>query len=98
MAHWKAALPNPILTIRLSDWVFEFQGALARVLSHLDLPQDENCARFYERESRVRTVSRSQVGQPVNARGLGRWRAFATELRPLVAKLERAGSLEGWER
>src|SRR5262249_52905075 len=40
MAHWKAVLPNPILTIALSDWVADFDGTLARVLSLLDLPAD----------------------------------------------------------
>ena len=60
------------------------------MLAHLGLPPDENCARFYESESRVRTVSRAQVRQPVNARGLGRWRAYAAELAPLIAELERA--------
>jgi tetratricopeptide (TPR) repeat protein len=97
MAHWKAALPNPILTVRLSDWVSDFEGTLSRVLAHLDLPPDENCGRFYESESRVRTVSRAQVRQPVNARGLGRWKAYAAELTPLIAELEQCGSLDGWE-
>ena len=32
MAHWKAALPNPILTLRLADWVEDFDATLARVL------------------------------------------------------------------
>lgn len=96
MAHWKAALPNPILTVRLSDWVEDFDATLARVLAHVELPPDPRCARFYEGEGRVRTVSRSQVRQPVNARGLGRWRAYASELAPLIAELERAGSLQGW--
>jgi hypothetical protein len=101
MAHWKSALPNPILpnpilTVRLADWVGDFDGTLARVLAHLDLPPDANCARFHEAETRVRTVSRAQVRQPVNARGLGRWRAYAAELQPLIVELERAGSLAGW--
>jgi Flp pilus assembly protein TadD len=98
MAHWKTALPNPILTVRLSDWVSDFDQTLARVLAHLELPQDENCARFYESESRVRTVSRAQVRQPVNARGLGRWKTYAAQLEPLIAELELAGSLDGWEQ
>jgi len=97
MAHWKTALPNPVLTVSLSDWVGDFDGTLERVLAHLDLPPDENCARFYESEGRVRTVSRAQVRQPINARGLGRWRAYASELAPLIAELERAGSLDGWD-
>jgi tetratricopeptide (TPR) repeat protein len=97
MAHWTAASPNPILTVRLSDWVVDFEGTLGRVLAHLKLPPDENCARFYESDSRVRTVSRAQVRQPVNARGLGRWKAYAEELKPLIAELEQRGSLRDWE-
>jgi Flp pilus assembly protein TadD len=96
MAHWKATLPNPILTLRLSDWVEDFDATLARVLAHLELPPDPNCARFYEAETRVRTVSRSQVRQPVNARGLGRWRTYAAELASLISELEIAGSLDAW--
>jgi Sulfotransferase family len=96
MAHWKTALPNPILTVKLSDWVEDFDGTLARVLAHVDLPHDPNCERFHEGESHVRTVSYAQVRQPVNANGLGRWRAYADELAPLIEELESAGSLEGW--
>ena len=96
MDHWKATLPNPILTVRLSDWVDDFAGTLTRVLGHLDLPPDPNCATFYEAEGRVRTVSRAQVRQPVNARGLGRWRPYESELTPLIAELDAARALEGW--
>ena len=56
-------------------------ATLERVLAHLELPPDANCARFYESESRVRTVSRAQVREPVNARGLGRWKAYASRAR-----------------
>jgi tetratricopeptide (TPR) repeat protein len=96
MAHWNSVLPNPILTVKLSDWVTDFDATLARVIAHVDLPPDPNCARFYEGDSRVRTVSYAQVRQPVNARGLGRWRAYADELAPLIVELEKTGSLDGW--
>jgi Tfp pilus assembly protein PilF len=91
MAHWKAALPNAILAISLSDWVDDFDATLARLLAHLELPPDPNCARFYEAERDIRTVSRTQVRQPINARGIGRWRAYVKELSPLIAELESAG-------
>jgi hypothetical protein len=94
MAHWRTALPNKILTVALSDWVGDFQGTLACVLAHLELPPDANCARFYESEREVRTASRTQVRQPVNARGLGRWRGFAKELAPLIEELKAAGMVE----
>jgi hypothetical protein len=92
MAHWQDALPNPILTVALEDWVNDFDGTLRRVLGFLDLPYDESCARFYERDSRVMTVSRRQVRQPINAGGLGRWRAYEKHLQPLIAELERHGA------
>jgi Flp pilus assembly protein TadD len=97
MDHWKGSLPNPIMTVKLADWVQDFDGTLARVLTHLDLPPDPACERFYESDSRVRTVSRAQVRQPVNDRGLGRWRGHAEDLAPLIAELEAGGALDGWD-
>jgi len=97
MRHWQTVLPNPVMTVKLSDWVRDFNGTLRRVLAVANLPYDVKCSRFYEAESRVRTVSRSQVKQPVNARGLGRWRTYAAELQPLIAALDAAGALAGWD-
>ena len=100
MAHWRRVLPNPVLTVKLADWVTDFDATLARVLAHVALPPDPNCARFQERSpenaNRARTVSRAQVRQPVNGRGLGRWRTYAKELAPLIAELEQSGVLEVW--
>jgi hypothetical protein len=95
MAHWRAALPNQILTVQLADWVNGFEDTLARVLAHLDLPPDPNCARFYQSNARVHTVSRAQVRRPVNAHGLNRWQRYANELAPLIGELDRGGMLRG---
>jgi hypothetical protein len=54
--------------------------------------------RFYENDRDVRTVSRAQVRQRIHARGLGRWRAYATQLAPLIAELKAAGMLTEWDR
>jgi hypothetical protein len=97
MDNWRAVLPNPILTVALHDWVRDFDGTLARVLTHLDLPPDPACARFYESDREVRTVSRDQVRQPVHAKGLGRWRAYEEQLAPLIAELDAAGMLAEWK-
>ena len=91
MGHWKAALPAPVLMVDLADCVRDFDGTLARLLAHVGLPPDQNCARFQEAESRVRTVSSAQVRQPVNARGFGRWYAYAVELAPLIAEVDASG-------
>jgi hypothetical protein len=91
MAHWREALPNPIMPIRLSDWVADFDGTLRRLLAFLDLPYDPACAKFHEVEREVQTVSRSQVREPVHGRGIGRWRPYEAQLTPLVEALRQAG-------
>jgi hypothetical protein len=50
------------LTVALKDWVEDFAGTLRRVLNFLDLPYDPACERFYEQDTKVRTVSRAQSG------------------------------------
>ena len=96
MEHWKAALPGRILTVALNDWIDDFQGTLMRVLNHIGLLHDPACERFHESGSRVRTVSRAQVRQPISARGLGRYRPYAAHLAPMIAELDSAGALTGW--
>jgi len=65
MDHWRAVLPNPILTVALHEWVRDFDGTLARVLAHLDLPPDPACTRFMKatatcaRSAAPRCASRS---------------------------------------
>jgi len=97
MAHWHDALPNPVLTVALNDWIDDFDQTLARVLAHLELPHDPACARFYEVDRKVRTVSRDQVRQPINAKGIGRWRPYAAQLTPLIDELESAGLIAQWD-
>lgn len=97
MAHWRAVLGSRVLTVRLQDWVEDFDTTLARVLGHLGLPHDDGCARFHESPRRVRTVSRAQVRERLHGRGLGRWRAYAAELAPLIEELSRAGVLAAWD-
>ena len=90
MDHWLAVLPLQILKLRLDDWIDDFQGTLKRVVDFLDLPYEETCERFYELPRKVRTASADQVRKPVNARGMGRWRAYAAEFEPVLDELDRA--------
>jgi hypothetical protein len=96
MDHWRSVLPNPILTVKLADWVEDFEATLARVLTHIDLPHDPGCANFHTSGAPVKTASKYQVREPINAKGLGRWRRFAEELQPMITELESAGALSEW--
>jgi tetratricopeptide (TPR) repeat protein len=94
VSHWRKAIPVRWLEVALSDWVEDFSSTLSRVLDFLDLPHDSACERFHEQQRRVRTASAEQVRQPVNARGLGRWRQYETELDPMLLELRSAGLID----
>ena len=93
MAHWAAALPNQILRVHLHDWMADLPGTLARVLDFLGLDYDATCERFFELDREVRTASSTQVRRPVNRAGLGRWRAYADQLLPMIEELVAGGAL-----
>lgn len=90
LRHWRLALTLPMLEVDHSDWVTDFDATLRRVLDFLDLPYDPGCARFHEQDRVVGTASREQVNQPINARGVGRWRAYAAQLAPMIRELPKA--------
>jgi hypothetical protein len=93
MEHWRTALPNPIMRIHLHQWVRDFDGTLRRVLDFVELPYDAACERFHELDRMVRTASSRQVREPVNARGMSRWRPYAVQLAPLIEALQESGAL-----
>lgn len=91
MDHWRKVLPNPIMTVKLDNWVHDFKGTLVRVLEFLDLPYDHCCETYYKSDRIVRTVSRNQVKQPINSSGIGRWRHYEKELEPMIQELRQSG-------
>jgi hypothetical protein len=93
MRHWESALPVPMITIALTDWIEDFDATIARLLAFLGLPANAACKRFYELDRRVATASRDQVRRPINARGIGRWRRYEAELQPMIIEMNKAGLL-----
>ena len=57
------------------------------MLEFLELPFEEKCISFHETERSVRTASSEQVRQPINKKGMERWRPYSKNLKPLVASL-----------
>jgi Flp pilus assembly protein TadD len=93
MRYWESALPVPMITIALTDWIEDFDATIARLLAFLCLPADAACQRFYELDRRVQTASRDQVRRPINDRGIGRWRSYEAELQPMIMEMTKAGLL-----
>ena len=88
MAHWRTVLPVAMLEIDLSDWVRDFKGTLSRALTFLELPYDKSCETFHLSVRDVRTASRDQIRQPINASSEGHWRRYGDLLAPMLGQLE----------
>ena len=89
MDHWDKVLPNKILRVNNEDIIDDLEGQVTRMLDFLDLPFEESCITFYKTDRLVRTASSEQVRKPVNKSGMGRWKPYAKNLKPLLNVLNK---------
>jgi len=86
---YRAVLPLGLMEARYEALVEDFEGELARLCGFLGLavaPAMADIGRT-ARARTVRTPSADQVRAGLNDRGLGRWRAYAGEMAPLIPVL-----------
>ena len=84
MAHWKEALPLPILGLEYEATVADLEGQARRLIDFLGAPWDPACLDFHRQDRAVQTPSRWQVRQPIYTHSVERWRPYAEHLPPLV--------------
>jgi len=88
MDHWNKVLPNKILRVNNEDVIEDLDGQVRRILDYLELPFEEQCISFHETDRSVRTASSEQVRQPINKKGMDRWKPYAKNLKPLLDNLD----------
>jgi tetratricopeptide (TPR) repeat protein len=91
MNFWKSLYPDRIDTYFYESLVDNTEHEARRMVAFIGLQWDENCLRFHERQSVVRTFSAQQVKKPIYKSSLGKWRAYEKHLGPLFAELDRQG-------
>ena len=94
MNHWRACLGDRLIEVTLEDLVQNPETEIRRLLSSAGLDFEPACLAPEKNSSGVSTASASQVRQPINSQGVGRWRAYAREFEPLRAALERDGFVD----
>ena len=88
MDHWDQVLPNKVLRVNNEDVINDLDGQVKRILNYIEVPFEEGCISFHETDRSVRTASSEQVRQPINKKGMGRWKPYAKHLKPLVDTLD----------
>lgn len=91
MAHWRRLLPgDAMIEVQYEELVADLETQARRLIDFCGLPWDVACLAFHTSGRPVYTASAAQVREPIYTRSVGRWRAYAEELAPLVAALEAA--------
>ena len=88
MNHWNDVLPGRILRVNNEDVIEDLEGQVKRILNFIEIPFEESCVSFHKTERSVRTASSEQVRQPINKKGMGRWRPYAKHLKPLLETID----------
>jgi tetratricopeptide (TPR) repeat protein len=97
MAHWQHVYPGAIHTVVHEHLVDDPEAEIKALFEYLELPLEPQCLQSHKAERRVKTASSEQVRQPINAKGIGQWRKFEAQLKPLQDALG-PSLIEKWDR
>jgi tetratricopeptide (TPR) repeat protein len=87
MQHWQTVLPVKVHEVVYEQLVDDFETEARRLLAACGLEWEPACGRFHETARPVRTASVTQVRQPLNRKGLARWKHYESSLADLFARL-----------
>jgi tetratricopeptide (TPR) repeat protein len=88
MAHWRMVVPEGVLLdVQYESLVSDFEPQARKIIEFCGLAWDARCLAFSANQRPVRTLSQSQVRQPLFANAIGRWRHYERHLGPLLAAL-----------
>jgi tetratricopeptide (TPR) repeat protein len=87
MDHWDQVLPGKVLHLQYEELIREPDTVIRRLLAHCGLAFESACLNFHETQRPVRTASSEQVRQPLYASGVGYWKHFSKDLKPLKRSL-----------
>lgn len=91
MDHWHSVLPQGLMTVQYETVVEDLETQVRTLLDHCNLPFEEQCLRYYEKDRAVRTASSEQVRQPIYRDALSVWQRYEAHLDPLKAVFDERG-------
>jgi tetratricopeptide (TPR) repeat protein len=89
MRHWQTVLPEGVmLNVCYEDIVYDLERQARQLVAHCGLEWEDQCLEFHRTQRPVQTASVTQVRRPIYHDSVGRSRAYADMLRPLLDALE----------
>jgi tetratricopeptide (TPR) repeat protein len=88
MKECESILPEKMMIkVNYEVMVNDFDNQARRIISHIGLPWNDDCLKFYETDRQVKTASLNQVRKPIYATSVGRWKKYEEFLKPLIREL-----------
>jgi tetratricopeptide (TPR) repeat protein len=85
MDCWRERYPERILDIAYEQLVLEPEEQSQKLAEFCGLTWQPGCLDVHQRRSTSTTFSELQVREPINDRGIGRWRNYGEAMQPFVA-------------
>jgi tetratricopeptide (TPR) repeat protein len=89
--HWQALFPDHMVTVQYEEMTAHPETEIRKLLDFLGLEFEEQCLRFNEQATTVRTFSAQQVRRAINTDSVARWRRYEKHLDPIRKILDEAG-------
>ncbi|MEQ9210914.1 MAG: sulfotransferase [Pseudomonadales bacterium] len=89
--HWENLLGDDLLRIKYEDLVSNPEPEIRRILAHCELSEDPACFTPHKTRRSVRTLSASQVREPISTKSIGRWQQYEIQLQPLQQAFAKHG-------
>jgi hypothetical protein len=83
-AHWQQLYPERIMTIDLETLINEPEQESRRLADFCGIEWQASCLDFHERQRASYTFSEMQVREPINTKGIGKWRNYSESMAPFV--------------
>ncbi len=89
--YWCEHTNNLIKRVKYEDLVRQPQQTTDELLQFCGLRVERACYDFHKTQRSVKTLSSTQVRQPIFTQGINRWKRYETQLDGLIELAERAG-------
>ncbi|WP_343224009.1 tetratricopeptide repeat-containing sulfotransferase family protein [Oceanobacter mangrovi] len=85
--HWQAT-GKDIFVMDYETLIAEPEPTIRALLDFVGLPWDENCLNFHQNKRSVRTLSATQVRQPLSNSRVAQWKRYEQQLQPMLQRLQ----------
>ncbi len=89
MNYWQSVTDGLLMKLKYEELVADPKSSIEKILDFCDLPVEQKCFDFHTTERTIKTLSNAQVRQPIFQSGVGRWKQYQEQLKPLIKEFEK---------